>query len=177
MADHFKEEIVVKKKKILSTLIYIVMWMSMLFSALVASIYLMQLTSGRFTLDVIIPFVIFGGGAWLGWWGKDFLRVEYEYTFTNGVVDIAQVINNRRRKEALSFKMKDVEIVASIDNPKLHNYEQKQNIKKIKAVVNADSPIYFVFVKKNDQYCLIYFEPSADFLKLMRIYNDRNVFI
>lgn len=177
MADHFKEEIVTKKKKGLSMLIYIVMWISMLFSALVASVQLMAIMNGSFSVPGIIVFLIFGGGAVLGWWGKDYLRVEYEYTFTNGVVDIAQVINNRRRKEALSFKMKDVEIVASIDNAKLHNYEQKQNIKKIKAVVNVDTDVYFIFTKKNDQYYLIYMEPSAEFLKLMRMYNDRNVFL
>jgi hypothetical protein len=178
MADNVREEIVVKRKKALTMIMYMIIWLMMLVSALIGSISLMGIMSPNgINFVSIIYLVIFGGGAVLMWFGKDYLRVEYEYSFTNGVVDIAQVINNRRRKELVTFKTREVEIVAPIDDPKLHNFEARPNLKKIKAVLNADSDIYFASFRKNEVQYLLYFEPSKEFLQLMRIYNDRNVII
>ncbi len=179
MADHFrletvtKEEIVVKKHKGLYNLLYVLLWFTLLVCAIIAATNLMGLMSGNLSLPTIITTLVFGGAAWLGWWGKDLLRVEYEYSLTNGIMDIAQVINNRRRKEALSFRMRDVEILAPIDDPKLQGYEQRPGIKKIKAVLNADSTVYFLFVKKDEQHYLVYMEPSEEMVQLMRRMRDR----
>lgn len=177
MADNVKEEIVVKRRRSLSMLLYVIIWFTMIISAFFGSCSLMGIMSNGFNLNALIWFVVFGGGAVLMWFGKDYLRVEYEYSFTNGVVDVAQVINNRRRKELASFRTREVEIVAPIDDPKLHNFESRPNLKKIKAVLNADSAIYFACFRKNEVQYLLYFEPSKEFLQLMRIYNDRNVII
>jgi hypothetical protein len=180
MADNVKEEIVIKRRQALTMLMYVIIWITMLVSALIGSIMLMSIlnpSTGGINWGGVIGLVVFGGGAVLMWVGKDYLRVEYEYSFTNGVVDIAQVINNRRRKELVSFKTREVEYVAPIDDPKLHNFESRPNLKKIKAVLNADSDIYFASFRKNEVQYLLYFEPSKEFLQFMRIYNDRNVII
>jgi hypothetical protein len=177
MADNVKEEIITKHKKALSMFAYVIMIFTAVISGLIGSVALMGITSSGNMLASIITVVIFGGGAVAMWFGKDFLRVEYEYSFTNGVVDIAQVVNNRRRKELITFKTREVEYVASIEDPKLHNFESRPNIKKIKAVLNADSNIYFASFRKNDAQYLVYFEPSPEFLKFMRMYNERNVVI
>lgn len=170
-----KEEIIIKKRKGLYTLLYLLMWFTLLVSALIAATSLMGMMSGNFSVQYIVTTVVFGGAAWLGWWAKDFLRVEYEYSLTNGIMDISQVINNRRRKEALSFRMRDVEIIAPLDDPKLHSYEQRPNVKKIKAVLNSENPVYFLFVKKNEQYYLVYMEPSEELVHLMRQMRDRYI--
>ena len=174
-----KEEIVIKRRKALSMIGYVIMLLTAIISGLIGSVSLMGVmgTNGQFNLGALINLVVFGGGAILMWFGKDYLKVEYEYSFTNGIVDIAQVINNRRRKELISFKTREVEIVAPIEDPKLHNIEQRQNIKKVKAVLNADSRIYFACFRKDDKQYLVYFEPSEEFLKCMRMYNERNVII
>lgn len=178
MADYVKEEIVTKHKKVLSMILYIILSFSAVVFGLIGSVFLMAVIGPTgINIGNIIQLIIFGGGAILMWFGKDYLKMEYEYSFTNGVVDIAQVINNRRRKELISFKTREVEIVAPIDDPKLRNFESRQNIKKIKAVINADSKIYFACFRKNEVQYLVYFEPSQEFLKFMRIYNERNVII
>lgn len=179
MADNVREEIIFKRKKALSLIGYVILLLTAIVSGLIGAICLMGIMTpqGGFSLAMLIQFVIFGGGAVLMWFGKDYLRIEYEYSFTNGVVDVAQVINNRRRKELISFKTKEVEMVASIDDPKLRNFEQRPNIKKIKAVLNADSEIFYAVFRKNEIQYLLYFEPSREFLKLMRMYNERNVMI
>jgi hypothetical protein len=176
--NNVKEEIVFKHKKMLSMIIYVVLMISAVFFGLIGAIALMGIVgAGGINFGNIINLVIFGGGAVLMWFGKDYMRVEYEYTFTNGVVDIAQVMNNRRRKELISFKTREVELVAPVEDPKLHNIEARQGVKKIKAVLNVDSAIYFASFRKNDVQYLVYFEPSPEFLKFMRIYNDRNIII
>lgn len=176
--NNVKEEIITKRGKALAMFLYVIMLLSAVFFGLIGATSLMGVvTQNGFSLEALISLVIFGGGAALMWFGKDYLKVEYEYSFTNGVVDIAQVINNRRRKELISFKTREVELVAPIDDPKLHNIEQRPGIKKVKAVLNADSRIYFAVFRKNEQQYLVYFEPSEEFLKYMRMYNDRNVII
>jgi hypothetical protein len=144
---------------------------------LMAAISLNALLSSGLSIANIIFFVFLAGSALLLWFGKDYLRVEYEYSFTNGVVDIAQVINNRRRKELASFKTKDAEIVAPIDDPKLRGIEARPNIKKIKAVLNSDNAIYFACFRQNERQCILFFEPSNEFLRLMRIYNERSIIL
>lgn len=178
MADYVKEEIISKRRKALSMITYMILSVFAIIFGIVGAVNLMGIMDqSGLNLYALISFVVFGGGAVLMWFGKDYLRVEYEYSFTNGVVDIAQVINNRRRKELITFKTREVEIVAPIDDPKLRNFESRQNIKKVKAVLNADSRIYFACFRKNEQQYLLYFEPSEEFLKFMRIYNERNITI
>jgi hypothetical protein len=178
MADNVKEEVIVKHKKALSMFMYVIIMFTTIISGLIGSISLMNLIGpSGFSIPSIISFVVFGGGAVLMWFGKDYLRVEYEYSFTNGIVDISQVINNRRRKELVSFKTREVEMVAPIDDPKLRNFESRQNIKKVRAVLNTDSKIYYACFRKNEVQYLLYFEPSEEFLKFMRIYNERNVIL
>jgi hypothetical protein len=176
MADNVKEEIVVRHKNALNMIVYVFA----IISAVVFAVFAMiELNIVMQYLDVpdIILFVVVAGVAVLMWFGKDSLRVEYEYSFTNGIVDIAKVVNNRRRKELISFKTREVELVASIDDPKLHNIRARPGIKKVNAVLNSDSAIYFASFRKNDMQYLVYFEPSKEFLQMMRIYNERNVIL
>lgn len=178
MADNVREEIVFKHKKAFSMFAYVIIIFTAVISGLIGSVMLMGVIGQNgFSLPNLIGLVIFGGGAVLMWFGKDYLKVEYEYSFTNGVVDIAQVVNNRRRKELVSFKTKEAEMVASIEDPKLRNFESRQNIKKVKAVLNSDSEIYYAVFRKNEVQYLLYFEPSKEFLKLMHMYNERNVVV
>jgi len=177
MADNVREETIKKRRNVLNMILYVLAIIWALLFGLMAAICLNALFSNDLSLANIVLFVILAGSALLLWFGKDYLRVEYEYSFTNGVVDIAQVINNRRRKELASFRTKDAEIVAPIDDPKLRGIESRPNLKKIKAVLNGDSAIYFACFRQNERACLLFFEPSNEFLKLMRIYNDRNIIL
>jgi hypothetical protein len=176
MADNVKEEIIFRHKNALNMILY---GFSMVSAVILGIIAAIQLNVMLYNLSIpsVIAFVVIGGSAVLMWFGKDNLRVEYEYSFTNGVVDIAKVINNRRRRELISFKTREVELVASVDDPKLNGIKSRPNLKKISAVLNGDSAVYFASFRKNEVQYLVYFEPSADFLKMMRIYNERNVII
>lgn len=81
----------------------------------------------------ICVFVIFGGDR----------KVEYEYTFTDSSVEIAAVLNARKRKELFSFDMDQVSMVvpkgsSRITNEKfskIRNYTSKKKDAKIICMV------------------------------------------
>ncbi len=174
MADHVKEEIVTPRQKVVPMIGYVVFTIFAFISAIVAATYLMAVMSS-FNLMNVLMVVIFGGGAWMMWWGKDMLRVEYEYSFTNGVVDVSQVINNRRRKDVVSFRTREADLVAPADDPRLAELRKRKDVKIIRAYLNPGARLYFAQFRKGDSTVVLLFEPSEEFLKLMRIYNERNV--
>lgn len=49
-----------------------------------------------------------GGIAVLLFLRRDRIRTEYEYTFTNGQMDFAQVFNNKKRKNLGTMNLKNV---------------------------------------------------------------------
>jgi hypothetical protein len=63
-------------------------------------------------------FLIITAAAGFGaWWVMSFLNIEYEYIFTNGELDIDVIYNRARRKRVLSVNMKEVELMAHINDP------------------------------------------------------------
>ena len=98
MLDNFKEEVIVKRNRGLNSLMYVMCWFFMIVFGLIGLINLSALMGGNFNWQVIVQLVIFGGMAYLIWRYKDNYRTEYEYTFTNGDLDVSKVLGNTRRK-------------------------------------------------------------------------------
>ena len=91
--DNFKEEIVVKRHSGVNNVVYYLLWIIMIVNALVGVIFingvLTTIGSGSFDWVSLIAALLLLGIAVLIWLKKDTLRVEYEYTFTNGVLDVS----------------------------------------------------------------------------------------
>lgn len=51
-------------------------------------------------------------------------RYEYEYTLTNGSVDIAAIYNARRRKEKLQFDLENVTMIVPKDSNRINPQEK-----------------------------------------------------
>lgn len=51
-------------------------------------------------------------------------RLEYEYTLTNGGVDIAAIYNARRRKEKLQFDLENVTMIVPKDSNRINPQEK-----------------------------------------------------
>ena len=99
--DSFLEEVVVKRKRGLEGLLYALSWVMLVLFGLYAFLQLQNVTlvlsTEGFSTSVLIyaaQLVIFGGAAVLLFLRKDQIKMEYEYTFTNGQMDFAQVFNN-----------------------------------------------------------------------------------
>ena len=91
-----------------------------------------QISSGMFDIFPIIVMLISGGLAYGAYVLKNNQRIEYDYTFTNGILDIAKIINNSKRKKLLSLDVKEFEVVAPISD---EGFKRMLNHKGIRSAI------------------------------------------
>jgi len=54
--------------------------------------------------------------AALSFYGKDYLRVDYDYSITESVIDVSRVLNNKRRKHLIEFDLGKVTSCGSVSS-------------------------------------------------------------
>ena len=175
MLDNFREEVAAKRNRTLSNLMYGLAWVAMILSALVAMMFFSSVTSGNFQVLPIVSFLVFGGIAVLIWFKKDNLRIEYDYTFTNGDLDVGKVFGNSRRRLMTSLNMKNVESAGMVTHPSFNRFLKDNEVKKHNWFVNREANLsYFYFVKENAKHVnvrhVIVLELSAEMLEMLRPY-------
>ncbi|MFR1760195.1 MAG: hypothetical protein ACLSX2_10860, partial [Christensenellaceae bacterium] len=104
--DHFKEEIIVRKRRGLFNLLLTLITLSMAGAGLMAAIYLVRiqgtLLTPSFSVWDIVVFLVFALIVVGLFYIRVNIRVEYEYSFTNGELDVDKVVNNTKRKRLLT---------------------------------------------------------------------------
>lgn len=170
--DNFREEVVVRRKPGLYTLLYYLSWVFMVIAALIAVMsingVLSGLSTGEFDFFSLILLVVFGGSAFLLWRNKDTLRLEYEYSFTNGDLDVAKVLNNSRRKYLTSLPMKNVEACGDVTHQSFQRYLSMREVKKHNWFLNRDAKLYYFYFTKNAVKHLIIVELSDEMINLVK---------
>ena len=168
--DNFKEEIVVARHMGLLGLAYYVLWALMIICALIGimmvNIVLNTIAQG-FSWTSLIAALIFVAIAVLIWFKKDNLRVEYEYTFTNGILDVSKVLNNSKRKYLAEITLKTVESAGSVKCPAFNRFVNDRNIKKHNWFLNRDADLIYLYFTKNGVKRLAILEPSAEMQDMM----------
>lgn len=177
--DNFHEEVASKRNRTWSSIAYFFCWVALVLSALIAMIGLSNLTtmltSGQFSAVPIIMLAAFGGLAFLIWRNKEELRVEYDYTFTNGDLDVGKVFGNSRRRLMTSLSMKNVESCGAVTHQSFQRYLTMKDVKKHNWFVNRDANLtYFYFVKNNVKHMIV-LEVSETMISLLRPYLGFNV--
>lgn len=161
------KEYLVKRKKgakeiLLAAVIYIV--------AIILSLVTMMFSLGGLNLLISLGFLY--GGYKLA---SSFNR-EFEYTITEDSVDVDTIFNASSRKKLISFKMKEVEIIAPIDSDKYKEYA-KGDYKVIDASTHKKgSSVYFAAVEKNGKH-LVKFDLPVAALTHLRKYAPSKVVI
>ena len=174
--DNFHEEIVVRQNKGLASAAYIFANIFMVLFALVAAMFFpMILTQQGFNYMALIIVVLMGGLAFLLFYSRNFLKVEYEYSFTNGLFEVAKVINNRKRKEMMAFRIKEIELMAPIFTNGFERYQSMKDIKTVKAFLNRDAKKYFMVLRYKDEKTMLVLEPRSEMVRLMKKYNSQAV--
>lgn len=170
MLDNFHEEIAVKRNRTLNSIGYALCWVVMLVCALIAMMNLSALTSGAFELPYIIMTLVFGAIAVLIWIKKDDLRIEYDYTFTNGDLDVGKVFGNSRRKLMTSLAMKNVESAGAVTDKSFHRFMNNKDVKKHNWFVNRDAHLYYFYFVKNEVRHAIILELSQEMIQMIKPY-------
>ena len=173
--DNYLEEIVVKKNRTLNSILYGLLIVVMVFSGLLAFLNLSSLAMSDNLIISIVYIVIYGGIAFLIWWKKDTLRMEYEYTFTNGELDFACVMGNKKRKELGSMRVKNVEAAGMVSSGSFKRYVSMQGVKKSNWFLNRDAELFYFYFQKDGNKRLIICEPSPEMVEMIKIYLPRGV--
>ena len=125
--------------------------------------------------SMAMGFLVFGGIAVLIWFKKDNLRIEYDYTFTNGDLDVGKVFGNARRKLMTSLSMKNVEACGPVTDPSFQRYITMRDVKKHNWFVNREAELYYFYFVKNSVKHIIVLETSREMIDMLRPYLNYGV--
>lgn len=167
--DHFLEEVVVKKRRGMQDLLYYLASITMVLLALVGFMMLSSLLQA-FSIDALVITLIFVGGAVLLFLRKDRIRTEYEYTFTNGDLDFAQVYNNQKRKSLGTMRVKNVEAFGPVNSEGFRKLINMPGMKRQNWFLNRDSELYYFYYQKESAKTMIVLEPSKELVEMIKKY-------
>ncbi len=139
--DHFLEEVVIKQKNGLNRVVYYLSWVIMVLSGMFAVLQL-QLLFAQFDIISLVITLLFGGIAVYIFLFHDRLLTEYEYTFTNGALDFAEVYNNKKRKSLGSLNVKTVDAFGKVSSGSFQRYLNMQGVKRMKWFLNREEELY-----------------------------------
>lgn len=178
MKDTFIEEAVIKKNRTFDEIIYYFSWLVIAVCGVYAVMVLSSLTriisQGQWL--ALIPGVLAGALAVWVFFYHDQLRMEYEYTFTNGSLDFARVFNNKRRKSLGSLNVRTVEAFGPVTGNAFKRYASMQGIRIDRWFLNREANLHFFYFQKNGNKRLIVLEPSAELTEAIRSYLSHGVY-
>lgn len=174
--DNYKEEIVVKHNRLGNNIVHALLCVIMVISGFFALMNISSLGFGESIVWPLLRFAIYGGVAFLIWWKKDILRLEYEYTFTNGEMDFACVMGNKKRKNLGTMRVKNVEACGMVASGSFHRYISMPGIKKTNWFLNRSANLFYFFYQKNGQKHIIIIEPSEEMIGMIKLYLPHGVY-
>jgi len=126
-------------------------------------------------LSALIPLIVLGVCYLLYRFGQS-LYVEYEYTFTNGELDVDKIVARKRRKRVISLDVRGIEIMAPVRRVYADEFERRRpgaTVYDFASGSRADGR-YFAAFTKNGQRFLMIFEPGDAFLAAIgRLIRDK----
>lgn len=176
--DFFIEEAVVKKKRTLDEVIYYFSWIVIAVCGLYAVMVFSSLTRIIANGDwlALIPAVLAGAMAVWVYFYHDQLRMEYEYTFTNGSLDFARVFNNKRRKSLGSLNVRTVEAFGPVNGSAFKRYASMQGIRIDRWFLNREANLHYFYFQKAGNKRMIVLEPSDELIVAIRHFLPHGVY-
>ena len=176
--DFFIEEAVIKKNRTFDEIIYYFSWLVIVvcgfYAVMVFSTLTRIIAEGQWL--ALIPGVVAGAMAVFVFFYHDQLRMEYEYTFTNGSLDFARVFNNKRRKSLGSLNVRTVDAFGKVSSGSFQRYLNMKDVKKMNWFLNRDAELYYFYFSKDSNKKMIILEPSEEMVGLIRQYIPRGVY-
>jgi hypothetical protein len=173
--DNFREEIVAKKNRGLNSVAYAAATVLMVVLALIAAMMFSTLGAG-FSVQSLVMMVVTGGLAFLIFWKRDTLRTEYEYSFTNGELDFARVLGNKKRKNLGSMTIKNVEVMGHVAHSSFQRYVTMPGVEKTNWFLNRDGNLFYFYYNKDGKKRIIVIEPTEQLVSMFKTYAQRGAF-
>ena len=173
--DDFLEIYAVRRHQGPFTVLYYLCWVLVVLFALIAAISLPSILGANpetgsliFSWQSLLIALLFGGAAFLIWRWSDNCRVEYDYTFTNGNLDVSRVLNNKRRRYLTALDMKDVIRCGPAAGPAFMKTLNEPGIKRHNWFVNRDAHLYFFYFQKKGLKHIIVVELNQEMIDMIR---------
>lgn len=173
--DHFLEEIIVLRKRAINELLYYVGTAAMALFALIGFWMLTNLLAS-FSVPILVMTAVSLGVGFLLYLYKDRLRTEFEYTFTNGDLDFAQVYNNKKRKNLGTMRVKNVEAFGSVAGDPFRKLINMPGLVRKNWFLNRDANLYYFYYQKDGAKTVIVLEPSVEMVEMIKKYLPHGVF-
>lgn len=152
--DVFVEQVVSRKRRGLYDALFYACWALLICCGLIGLSGLMNViyTNADGSLGVrplaIGMAVVFLGAAFLLWRASMRLRTEYDYSFTNGVLDVARVLNGRKRVYLTSFDVRDLRAVGEESSSAFQSCARQSGAQLHRWYLNKEAKKYFFFYDK-----------------------------
>lgn len=122
--------------------------------------------------------LLFVAGLCYGaWYLLKMQQIEYEYSLTNGELDVDIIRGMSKRKHLFTVNCKDFEILAPFNETHKREFETPSITKKIYVCSSLkEADLYFaIFVNKEHQKVLLVFEPDERMLQSFKTYIGRKI--
>ncbi len=130
------------------------------------------LLASMFIMPVLILPSIIVVCIWI--WLCYFSNVEFEYTYYDGELRMAKIMNKSRRKNLADISMEDVLILAPKGDRGVYKYENDKNLKcKDLTSKSADAKVYELVAKDGESMIRYEFEPDEEMLNAMAVKYSR----
>lgn len=177
MQDHFLEEVVVKHKNNVNRALYMLSWVVIVLSGFTCAFMFSSVTRsimyGEFHLPSLLFFLASGGICAYTFFFHDKILTEYEYTFTNGALDFAEVYNNKKRKSLGSLNVRNIECFGKVNSDAFKRYLNMPGLKRMNWFLNREAELYFFYFTKDQEKKMIILEPSEEMVGYIRKYVPR----
>ncbi|AEV69082.1 DUF6106 family protein [Acetivibrio clariflavus] len=164
--DLFIERIVARKKDYVD---YLIILATIIISFIIA--FLIILMTGPVLFGVGVGLVTIIG--YIGYRIITSRNIEYEYSLTNGDLEISKIIAKKRRKRIFYGSCRQFEVVDKASSER-HKRFVNDEMNKIHAVSSMKSQdVYFFISNYNDRKTIVYFEPCEKIIDKIRSLNRK----
>ena len=120
-----------------------------------------------------VPALIF---TFIWVWQNFYANIEYEYTYYEGELRLAKIINKAKRKNLAALDMEDVLAIAPKGDRSVYKYENDHSL-KYKDLTSQDpmAKVYELVFKGEKDMCRWEFEPDEEMLDAIRVKYPRTV--
>ena len=172
--DQFMEEVVTKRNRSAENILLGLAWVAMILSGLLAmfmfNMIIMSVSTQGFSsnliFDVAITLIMLVACVFIFLF-KDRIKTEYEYTFTNGILDFAKVFNNKKRKTMGTMNVRNVDAIGMVNSGSFKRYLSMPGLKRINWFLNRDAELFYMYFQKNNVKSLMVIEPSPQMRTLI----------
>lgn len=175
MMDHFKEDVVISHNRLVPNILYAICWVFIVAFGLFALLSF-EMVFMSFSVGTLLLMLLSGGAAFSLFLFKDNLKLEYEYTFTNGSLDFAKVLRSARRKELGSMNVQNVAACGHVAHESFRKFLAMPDVSKKNWFLNRDGNLFYFYYEKENKKHMIIIEPSEEMVEMIRAYVPAGVY-